>query len=53
MSVALEFFYYIYDKFIETLFSLQIVSGVYLGWVLISILLIYILICTLFSTRKE
>lgn len=45
MNNAIQIIFYIFNKVLDLLFNqLQIVEGVYLGWVLITIIILSILI---------
>ncbi len=53
MSTAIEVVFYIFQKFVDLLFSkIQIVQNVYLGWVIIACIVIVIMANSILNMPK-
>lgn len=46
---ALDFIFYVFQKFYNMLFTVEIESGVTIGWVIITIMLFVMIISSLFN----
>lgn len=53
MQDALTIFYYLFSKTVIWIFDAQLFQGVYLGWVLISILVMAILVKNVLSIPRR